>query len=146
MTHQHPRVGVAVIITNAGNVLLGLRISSHGAGTWQFPGGHLEFGESIEDCARREVREETGLELGNLRLGPYTNDIFASEGRHYVTLFVLADYAGGRPEVREPDKCARWEWFRRDNLPQPLFLPIENLLRQGFVVSDGLEQDHSLEA
>jgi 8-oxo-dGTP diphosphatase len=135
MKSQHrPAVGVSVIVLNGDRVLLGLRIAGHGAGCWQFPGGHLEFGESIEGCARREAREETGLELRNLRPGLYTNDIFAAEGRHYITLFVLADYAGGTPEVCEPDKCARWEWFGWDELPQPLFLPIENLLRQGFAL------------
>lgn len=111
---------------------MGLRTAGHGAGTWQFPGGHLEFGESVEDCALREAREETGLELANPRPGPYTNDIFAAEGRHYITLFVVADYAGGTPEVCEPDKCARWEWVTWDALPEPLFLPALNLRRSGY--------------
>jgi 8-oxo-dGTP diphosphatase len=128
--YDRPAVGVSVIVQDQHLVLLGLRLAGHGAGTWQFPGGHLEFGESIEECARREVREETGLELMHPRLGPYTNDIFVVEGRHYITLFVIADYAGGTPELREPDKCAHWGWFGWDALPQPLFLPIENLLCQ----------------
>lgn len=134
-TAQHrPAVGVSTIIVNHGLILLGLRIAGHGAGTWQFPGGHLEFGESIEACARREALEETGLELTNLRIGPYTNDVFAVEGRHYITLFLIADCAGGTLEVREPDKCARWAWFSWHTLPHPLFLPIENLVRQGFAL------------
>jgi 8-oxo-dGTP diphosphatase len=99
---------------------------------WQFPGGHLEFGESVEDCARREVFEETGLELVNVRLGPYTNDVFVDEQRHYITLFVIASDSGGDAEVREREKCAAWEWFRWDALPKPLFLPIANLLRLEF--------------
>lgn len=127
--HARPAVGVAVIIRDGSRVLLGERVAGYGAGTWQFPGGHLEFGESIEDCARREAREETGLELTNLRLGPYTNDIFLAEGRHYVTLFVLADFTGGIPEAREPDKCSCWEWFSWNALPEPLFLPVANLRR-----------------
>lgn len=131
-----PAVGVSTIIVNGAQVLLGLRIAGHGAGTWQFPGGHLEFGESVEDCARREAREETGLELGASRMGPYTNDIFAAEHLHYITLFVIAEYAGGTPEVCEPDKCARWEWFAWDALPEPLFLPVANLARQGFWLPD----------
>lgn len=135
-THDRPAVGVAVIICKGDEILLGLRLAGHGAGSWQFPGGHLEFGEAIEACARREVLEETGLELGAVRRGPYTNDIFRAEQRHYITLFALADYIGGTPQVYEPDKCARWAWFRWDALPQRLFLPIENLLQQGFVVAD----------
>jgi 8-oxo-dGTP diphosphatase len=131
---QRPAVGVAVIIRKNNQILLGWRIAHHGAGSWQLPGGHLEYGETPEVCAMREVMEETGLSISNPRRGPYTNDIFATEGRHYITLFVIADYAGGVPEVREPDKCARWEWFSWDALPQPLFLPLENLAREGYVV------------
>ena len=132
MDGDRPRVGVAVIIHKEGQVLLGQRLGSHGAGSWQFPGGHLEYGESLAACAAREVTEETGLMVRGIRPVTFTNDIFAAEGKHYVTLYMLADYVGGTPEVLEPHKCARWDWFRWDALPQPLFLPIENLLRAGF--------------
>jgi len=132
--HQpiRPAVGVSVIIVDGNRVLLGWRIAGHGAGNWQFPGGHLEFGEAIEECARREVHEETGLTITRLRRGPYTNDLFAAEERHYVTLFMVADYAGGIPEVLEPTKCSHWAWFPWDALPEPRFLPLANLLRQGY--------------
>ncbi|MFO7169011.1 MAG: NUDIX hydrolase [Chloroflexota bacterium] len=132
MALQRPAVGVAAIVMRGERVLLGRRRSGHGAGTWQFPGGHLEWGESIEACARREVLEETGLVVTGLRRGPFTNDIFADEGRHYVTLFVLADCPEGEPQAREPEKCDGWAWFGWGELPQPLFLPIQNLLAQGF--------------
>lgn len=127
-----PRVGVGVILVRDARVLLGKRKSSHGAGTWSFPGGHLEFGEDIQACARREVREETGLQLGAVKLGPYTNDVFASEGRHYITLYAIARAPSGEPEVMEPEKCARWEWFPWTRLPAPLFLPIRNLQSHRF--------------
>jgi 8-oxo-dGTP diphosphatase len=45
---------------------------------------------------------------------------------------MLAEHIGGEPQVLEPDKCEAWGWFAWDDLPQPLFLPIRNLLRQGF--------------
>jgi 8-oxo-dGTP diphosphatase len=127
-----PAVGVAAIIINGDKVLLGWRVASHGANSWQLPGGHMEYGETPEECACREVREESGLSIINPRLGPYTNDIFTAEGRHYITLYVIADYAGGSPQVLEPAKCARWEWFAWDDLPEPRFLPLANLVRQGF--------------
>lgn len=129
---SEPRIGVGVIVVKEGRVLVGKRISAHGNGSWQFPGGHLKFNEAIEDCARREVFEETGVTLGKISFGPYTNDVFSEAGKHYVTLFVLADYQGGLAEVKEPDKCECWDWFAWDQLPRPLFLPIENLLAQGF--------------
>lgn len=101
-------------------------------GFWCFPGGRLEFDESPEDCARREVLEETGLSIKNLRFGPYTNDIFEKEGKHYVTLFVVADYDSGELELMEPDKCEKWEWFDWKELPSPLFLPEQNLLKMNY--------------
>ena len=133
---KRPLIGIGVIILRKGKVLLGLRKGSHGAGTWSFPGGHLEFGESIEECAQREALEETGLRITGIRFGPFTNDLFpkegTNEGRHYVTLFAIADCPSGKPEVREPDKTGRWEWFSWGKLPQPLFLPVRHLREQGY--------------
>jgi 8-oxo-dGTP diphosphatase len=129
---SRPLVGVAVIIIKDSRVLLGKRKNAHGADSWAFPGGHLEFKESIEDCAVREVLEETGLRIKNIRCGPYTNDIFEAEGRHYITLFVVADYDSGQPTVKEPQKCAEWQWSEWPPKLQPQFLPIRNLLRQNF--------------
>lgn len=128
-----PRVGVGVIVMRGGRVLLGERRGAHGAGTWALPGGHLEFGETVEQCARREVDEETGLQLVDVQRGPWSSDVFVAEGRHYVTLFVLAACAVGEPAVREPDKCAGWQWFDWAALPAPLFLPLQTLQRSGYV-------------
>ena len=133
MQSKDPSVGVGVIVMRGGLVLLGERLGSHGAGTWALPGGHLEFGESVEQCAKREVFEETGLELQEVSPGPFTNDVFVLEGKHYVTLFVVSHGAKGEPQVLEPTKCARWSWFRWSALPEPLFLPLESLRRTGFV-------------
>jgi 8-oxo-dGTP diphosphatase len=85
---KRPLVGIAVIVIKGNQVLLGKRKNSHGSGTWAFPGGHLEFNESIEDCARREVAEETGIQIKNLRYGPYTNDIFSDEEKHYPRIWI----------------------------------------------------------
>ena len=126
-------VGVGVFIERAGKILLGERMGSHGAGTWALPGGHLEFGESPADCAIREVLEETGLKISDIEPVAFTNDIFEKEGKHYVTLFVLAKQCDGEPCIMEPDKCKGWSWFDWNALPQPLFASLENLKQQGFV-------------
>ena len=131
---KRPLIGIAVIVLKDHRILLGKRRNAHGQGTWAFPGGHLEFGEAIEDCARREVFEETGLCIAYLRLGPYTNDVFSEEDKHYVTLFVLADWQSGEPRAKEPQKCERWEWFQWPPGTEPLFLPIRNLIKRGFTI------------
>jgi 8-oxo-dGTP diphosphatase len=138
-----PRVGVAVLLRREGRVLLGRRTGeTHGRDSWQCPGGHLEAFESVEACAVREVREETGLDVRVVGLGPYTNDLFPVEGKHYVTLFVLAADRDGEctaagvqppePVVCEPDKCAEWRWFAWDALPTPLFPSLQQLQRSGY--------------
>jgi 8-oxo-dGTP diphosphatase len=128
---NRPAVGVAVVVIRGDKVLVGRRRGAHGSGLWSFPGGHLEFYETIEDCAQREVLEETGIHIRNIRHGPFTNNIFRGERKHSVTLYVVADYAGGSEQDREPEKDECWGWYRWKELPQPLFLPIENLLGMG---------------
>jgi 8-oxo-dGTP diphosphatase len=128
-----PRVGVGVIVIRDGLVLVGERLGAHGAGTWALPGGHLEFGETLLACAGRELFEETGLLLASVSPGPYANDLFEEERKHYVTLFVVAHDVTGTPEVREPGKCAQWKWVRWSELPDPLFPPLVTLCRQGYI-------------
>jgi len=131
MNQISPRIGIGAILIRQGLVLLGLRKGSHGSGTWALPGGHLEFGESVEDCAIREIREETGLRVQRLSAGPYSNDLF--EDKHYVTLFVVAHSESGEPRIVEPEKCSRWAWFPWSRLPTPLFRPLASIQSAGYV-------------
>jgi 8-oxo-dGTP diphosphatase len=133
MESSAPQVGVGVIVLRNGRVLLGRRIGSHGASTWALPGGHLECGETPEQCAARELTEETGLSLSGATRGPFTNSVFAAEAKHYVTLFILGTCGAGEPEVKEPAKCQEWRWFLWSELPEPLFQPFESLVQSGFV-------------
>ena len=107
----HPRVGVAAIVfNNQGKIVTGKRKGSHGTGessihaqagsisltvpdpgTWQAPGGHLEHGESFFACAEREALEETGLKVRGTKVLAVTNDVFAAEGKHYITIFVKCE-------------------------------------------------------
>ena len=130
------RVGVGCWIFNPkGQVLLGKRLSKHGTGTWAPPGGHLEFGETPQQCAAREVFEETGLEIPTDKITPFaiTNDVFETEDKHYVTIHCHTHYNNGVAhfiDVKEKDKCETWKWFYLNNLPSPLFLSAKNLLKQ----------------
>jgi 8-oxo-dGTP diphosphatase len=126
------RIGVGVLALRNNQILLGRRSSGHDSGTWQPPGGHLEFGETIEECARRELMEETAVEIRKLRTGPYTNDLFSADERHYISLFVIADEVIGEPRIMEPEKATTWQWFEWDRLPEPLFLPLRNLKAGGY--------------
>lgn len=117
---KRPRVGVGVLILNEKNeVLMGLRKGSHGSGEWCFPGGHLEFGETVFETARREVKEETGLEVRNMELISIADEMkyIETDGKHYLNIGVKAEYVGGEPELLEPTKCLEWRWFNLHQLP-----------------------------
>ncbi len=121
MTTKHPRIGVACIVQRGGKVLLGKRKGAHGVGSWAPPGGHLEFGESVEACALRELLEETGLATTTVRLGSWTENMLEGGEKHYITLFAFFDDCKGQPQLMEPEKCEGWQWFSWDALPEPLF-------------------------
>ncbi len=118
---KFPKVGVGVLVTRDGKVLLGKRKGAHGAGTWGLPGGHLEYGEEIEECAKRELFEETGLEAIEVEKGTWSNTMI--EEKHYVTVFIIVKKCLGEVTLREPEKCEEWEWFDPLALPSPLFAP-----------------------
>jgi len=129
-------VGVITFVTNPnhpGAILLGKRKGGSGEGTWSLPGGHLELGESFEECAHREVLEETALPLKNLRVTTVDNAIDLPSRFHYVVIFVTAETTA-EPVNLEEDRCEGWEWVQWDaeDFPSPLFTPLENLRRQGF--------------
>lgn len=127
MDEQRPKTGIGVMIFKDGKVLLGKRKSAHGAGEYAFPGGHLEYMESFEECAKRETREEAGIEIKNIRFLMLAN-LKEYAPKHYVHINVIADWESGEPTVMEPEKCEGWDWYDLENLPQPIFKIINNVL------------------
>jgi 8-oxo-dGTP diphosphatase len=125
-----PRVGLGVFVWKDSKFLMGRRVGKHGTGTWSVPGGWLHFGESWEDCARREVMEETGMQIENLRFVAATNNIFEDENQHSITVWVDSDWVSGDPIVMEPDKFIELDWYDFQSLPQPLFEPCWQNLRK----------------
>lgn len=126
---KRPLIGVGVVVLHEGRVLLGKRKGAHGAGEWSFPGGHLEYKESVEDCAKRELEEETGLKALSVKLGPWVEGVMEDD-KHYITLFAYVTEFEGEPQLLEPHKCEGWDWFEWNALPSPLFAPIPSLLEK----------------
>ncbi|KAK4897190.1 hypothetical protein LTR27_005083 [Elasticomyces elasticus] len=140
-----PRVGVGVFVFRSaedGHFIVGERKGSHGAGTIALPGGHLDFGESFEDCAAREIKEETGIDIENIRFLTATNTVFGDTGKHYVTIFMAANAIAKpegespEPKLLEPDKCESWSWCTFDEMKEvpahgkKLFQPLHSLMEQ----------------
>jgi 8-oxo-dGTP diphosphatase len=132
MPEQHdqpkPLVGVSILIKNGDRILLVKRQHTHGAGTWAEPGGHLNYGESFEQCAIREAKEETGVDITDVKFRVITNDVFEAENKHYITIWMEAKYVSGEPRVDAPYEESEIGWFTWDALPEPLFLPLQHLL------------------
>ncbi|KAF9110434.1 Nudix hydrolase 15, mitochondrial [Mortierella sp. AM989] len=132
VTNKAVQVGVGVWIMHMNKVLIGKRIGSHGA-------GHLEFGETFQECAIREALEETGLDLdpATAKFVTANNNIMSDIDRHYVTIFVAANTTGkSDAKVMEPLKCERWEWITREQIMddagpyRPLFSPLAKMVKE----------------
>lgn len=112
-------VGVAAVVFRGKDILLMQRAGKHGAGKWAAPGGWLEPHETLEDCAKRELEEETGLVLGT-RTYPkfeggrhiYTLD-WHEEGVNDVCFWVLMNGNPDlpMPQIMESEKCSAARYF-----------------------------------
>src|SRR5512132_2586848 len=102
---QEPKVGVT-IITKDDQVLLMKRKGVHGTGTWSTPGGHLDFGETPEQCAAREAKEEVGLDVADIRFRAVTNDVFVQQGKHYITIWMDGKSTSGEPTIAAENEVA----------------------------------------
>lgn len=119
---ERPLASVGVLIVKEGKILLGERLSSHGAGTWQLPGGHIEGGETFEEAALREAAEETGLtDLAPSRLIYVGNERVYDT--HYINIGIELLWNSGEPHAAEPEKSRNWSWYAADELPSEIFLP-----------------------
>ena len=120
MSKNAPKVGVGILIFKDGMLLLGKRKKGHGAGEYEVPGGYLDYMESFEECARRETREETGLEIKNIKFLDLQN-LKKYSPDHFVDVGFVADWKSGEPKILEPDFSEGWNWYDLKHLPRPLF-------------------------
>jgi len=128
-------VGVGIMLLKDGKILLGKRNTDpekassklRGEGTWTLPGGKVHFGEKLKDAAIREVFEETGIKVKNLRLISVADDVI--EDAHFVTIGFLCEDFEGKANVMEPDEILEWKWFDLNNLPSPLYFPSAEIIK-----------------
>jgi mutator protein MutT len=113
----------AMIFNGKGELFLTKRgkLAKNERGCWENPGGGVEFGETLEEAVRREIREEYGIEISIIEQFPAADHIIPDEHQHWVATTFLAQIRQGQtPVILEPDKCAAIGWFNMDNLPEPL--------------------------
>jgi mutator protein MutT len=116
-------VGVgAIIVDEAGRLFLARRGSGskNERGLWEFPGGSVEFGETLARALRREMREEYGIAIAVGKLLDVVDHILPEEGQHWVSPTHLCAIVSGEPQIREPEKCSEIGWFEIEDMPDDL--------------------------
>jgi len=121
--------GVGVVVESSGKILLGLRNAGVWSGHWCLPGGKIDQGESLLDCGRRELLEETGLlAVGAGEIFSVSSEVDPSRDFHSITFGARFEAFCGSLANREPHKFSEWRWFGPEELPAPLFRPTESVL------------------
>lgn len=116
-------------------VLVGQRLGSHMSGSFAFPGGKMEIGETPEETCSRECLEEINVQISPDRFffKTFTNDYFEKENKHFITLHYqckLTIEEVAFIKNNEPEKCKDWFFAHFENIPEPHFLPIQNLFKK----------------
>lgn len=114
-------VGCGALIVNARNEVLLLKRgarSRNNAGFWSQPGGKVDWGETIIEAIKREVKEEIGVDIALLRFLCYSDQILKQQKQHWVTISYLAKIAKGEPKLMEPLKHDDLQWFNPKKLPK----------------------------
>ncbi len=110
-------------------ILLSKRLNGFGEGTYAIPGGKLRLGEKIEECAQRELKEETALILNKSR--PISFQVTHFPGKPWVlSIGALAEDYSGEPLNIETYQHDAWQWFDLKQLPDPLFSPTRIVINQ----------------
>lgn len=116
-------VGVgALIVDGQGRLFLTRRgpKAKNERGLWEFPGGSVEYGETLAHALQREMEEEYGILIRVGELLDVFDHILPAEGQHWVSPTYLCEIVSGQPYIREPEKCSAMGWFSLAEIPLDL--------------------------
>lgn len=132
---KYIKIGIGVMILDENKILLGHRSRNkkdtggiYEVDCWTLPGGKQEYYETFWECERREVKEETNLDIDNLELFSISDDI--QPDRHYITIHIIAKKYSGELKIMEPTKEDEWKWFDFNNLPENLYTPSKKFIEE----------------
>lgn len=120
---EDPKVAALTVVPWQGGVLLGLRNQNPGKGRWSFPSGFVDRGEPVEEAARRETLEETGLEVDITGLV----GVYSAPGNPVIVIAFAAEPTGG--SLRAADDLSELRAYDPRNLPELAFEHDERIIR-----------------
>ena len=127
------QVGIGVLIIHENKILLGHRVQNakdtggiYEPDSWCLPGGKQDYHETIYECAKRETKEETNLDISGLEVFHAMDDI--QPNKHFVTIQVIARSFSGELKVMEEDKIDEWKWFDIFQLPKNIYSPSKKFI------------------
>lgn len=127
---NRPSIGIAVVVVKNNKILLG-KDKRKGRALYGVPGGHWETGESLKQGAIREVKEECGLDCGNIKLISVYDFYREDRKKKYITIGMKADYFAGQPTDLESEGRINWKWYKPENaLRLQLFSPDRVLIER----------------
>ena len=125
MIHGVDYIGVgvgAIIVNDDGYIFLARRgpNAKNERGLWEFPGGSVEFGETLAQALQREMLEEYGIEIIVGELVDVVDHILPQEKQHWVSPTYICKIKSGVPQIQEPKKCVDIQWFDVSQAPNEL--------------------------
>lgn len=127
------KIGVGIVVFKENKILLGHRVKCgkdtggiYEPDSWCLPGGKQEYNETIFECAIREMKEETNLDIADMYVVGAVDDI--QPHKHFVTIWVVAHECKGTLKVMEPDKQDDWKWYSIHDLPTHLYGPSQKFI------------------
>jgi ADP-ribose pyrophosphatase YjhB (NUDIX family) len=117
---DHIGVGGGILIFNSKKEVLLIKRGKNQkneVGFWQKPGGTVDYGEKVIDAMKREIREETNVDVAVWGYLPHTDHIIKKDGQHWVAFNYLGSIRKGVPKIMEPRKHEDLKWFNMKKLP-----------------------------
>lgn len=116
-------VGGGVLIFNKKKEILLMKRGKgvrNNVGYWSKPGGKVEFGETAISMVKREIKEETNINIDVWGILPHTDHIIKKERQHWLAINFVANYRKGELKNMEPHKCDEVKWFDISKIPNKI--------------------------
>lgn len=129
---ERPSVGVATVVVREGKILIG-KDTKKGEAIYGVPGGHWESGETLKECAAREVKEESGVLCDEVALASVYDFYREDKGKSYVTIGMKAKYVSGELTDQHEEGRLDWGWYSSEEALKLNLFPADRILIERYL-------------